>query len=212
MDEDERQVSRGRRGRAAAGLLLGGLLMGAADGPARQEGFLDALRAGGPAEDRGGARDLYGPLIGSWEGEVVDHLDGGAEQRQSAEFHFAWVLEGRAVQDLWIAPARSERPKVPGTGNRYGTTLRVYDPKLDAWRITWINPVTGAENHLVGRRVGSQIVQTGSDSNGRLVRWVFVEITEASFHWRGESSGDGGQTWTCETEFFARRTAARPPS
>jgi len=28
----------------------------------------------------------------------------------------------------------------------------------------------------------------------------------------GESSQDGGQTWTCETEVFARRKPARPPS
>src|SRR6185295_2825020 len=113
--DGERRVSGGRRALAAFGLLLGGLLM-TGQAPVQRAGFLEALRAGGPADDRGGARDLYGPLIGSWEGEVVDHLGGGAEQRQSAEFHFAWVLEGRAVQDLWIAPARSERPRVPGTG------------------------------------------------------------------------------------------------
>jgi hypothetical protein len=168
--------------------------------------FLEALRADGPSEDRRGTRDLYGALIGSWEGEVVDHLEGGALRRQSAEFHFAWVLEGRAVQDLWIVPARSDRDAVAAAaGNRYGTTLRVYDTAIDAWRITWINPVTGSENHLVGRRVGAQVVQTGSDAAGRLVRWVFVEIREDAFHWRGESSSDGGQSWTCETEFFGRR-------
>jgi len=179
--------------------------MGAADGPARQEGFLDALRAGGPAEDRGGARDLYGPLIGSWEGEVVDHLDGGAEQRQSAEFHFAWVLEGRAVQDLWIAPARSERPKVPGTGNRYGTTLRVYDPKLDAWRITWINPVDGRQVQQIGRRVGPDIVQVGALPDGTPTRWMFTEIAGDAFRWTGEVLAPDGRTWNLAGEFRARR-------
>jgi hypothetical protein len=103
---------------------------------------VEALRAREAAEDRQGTRDLYGPLIGSWEGEVVDHLEDGSERRQTAEFHFAWVLEGRAVQDLWIAPARRGRSGPPGPGNRYGTTLRFYDPRIDAWRITWINPVT----------------------------------------------------------------------
>ncbi len=174
-----------------------------------EDGFHEALRARGPSEDRRGVRDLYGGLIGSWQGEVVDHLEAGVERRQSAEFHFAWVLEGRAVQDLWIVPARSERCPERLAGNRFGTTVRVYDPRIDAWRITWINPVTGAENRLVGRRVGSQIVQTGSDAEGRLVRWVFAEIREETFHWRGEHSTDGGRTWTCETEFFGRR---RPPA
>ena len=220
MGTHKGNASRSRRRRAAAGLLVGGLLTSvhpgvttavprsglagtAGTGP---NGFLEALRADGPSQDRRGARDLYGDLIGSWEGEVVDHLESGAPRRQSAEFHFAWVLEGRAVQDLWIVPARSDRGAVAAAaGNRYGTTLRVYHPAIDAWRITWINPVTGSENHLVGRRVGSQIVQTGSDAEGRLVRWVFVEIREDAFHWRGESSPDGGQSWTCETEFFGHR-------
>lgn len=168
-------------------------------------GFVEALGAQCPAEDRRGGRDLYGALVGSWEGEVVDHLEGGEKRRQSAEFHFAWVLEGRAIQDLWIVPSRRDRSLPPASGNRYGTTLRVYDPRIDAWRITWINPVTGSENRLVGRRVGSQIVQTGADADGRLVRWVFVDIRADAFHWQGEISTDGGRTWVCETEFFGRR-------
>lgn len=170
--------------------------------------LLDALTAAERLPGRGESRDLYDGLIGSWDAEVVDHLPDGTDRRQSAEMHFAWVLEGRALQDLWIVPARRERnpPESPAApGNRYGTTLRVYDPALDAWRITWSNPVTGAETHLVGRRVGSQVVQTGADADGRLVRWVFPEIRPDSFHWRGEKSEDGGKSWSCDTEFFARR-------
>jgi len=179
--------------------------------------FFEALAAPGPLLGHGGSRDLYDGLIGSWDAEVVDHLPDGTDRRQSAEMHFAWVLEGRAVQDLWVAPARRARDstKPPAPGNRYGTTLRVYDPAIDAWRITWINPVTGVENRLVGRRVGSQIVQTGADADGRLIRWVFVEIRRDAFHWRGEISQDGGRSWSCETEFFARRrpvASALPPA
>lgn len=172
--------------------------------------FPDALIAPGAAATEGAARDLYSALIGSWDAEVVDRLPDGAERRQSAEMHFTWVLEGRAIQDLWIAPARPDRQPSrhsPGAGNRYGTTLRVYDPAIDAWRITWWNPVTGVETRLVGRRSGSQIVQTGSDAEGRLIRWVFATVTPDTFHWRGERSEDGGRTWICDTEFFARRRA-----
>ena len=173
----------------------------------QSSGFLAALLSQGPPEDRKGAKGFYDDLIGSWDAEVVDHLPDGSDRRQSAEIHFAWVLEGRAIQDVWIAPARPARqatsPKA--AGNRYGTTLRVYDPAIDAWRITWINPVTGAENRLVGRREGEQIIQSGADAEGRPIRWVFVEIRAGSFHWRGERSEDGGRSWICDTEFFARR-------
>jgi hypothetical protein len=177
--------------------------------------FLEALRSPGPAASSGSTSDLYSGLIGDWDAEVVDHLPGGVDRRQSAEMHFAWVLEGRAVQDLWIAPARHQRSK-PDTqsvdGNRYGTTLRVYDPTIGAWRITWWNPVTGVETRLIGRRVGSQIVQTGADSEGRLIRWLFVELQSDRFHWSGEHSSDGGHSWICDTEYFARRRVTPVPT
>jgi hypothetical protein len=172
-----------------------------------ESGFLEALRSQGPPEDRKGASGLYDGLIGSWDAEVVDPLPDGSDRRQSGEIHFAWVLEGRAVQDVFIAPARSERPVTspPSAGNRYGTTLRVYDSSIDAWRITWINPVTGAENRLVGRPEGQQIIHRGTDAAGRPIRWSFVEIRPDSFHWRDERSEDGGGSWICDIEFFARR-------
>lgn len=172
--------------------------------------FLEALRAPCPPAGGDGSSDMYSGLIGDWDAEVVDHLPDGTHRRQSAEMHFAWVLEGRAIQDVWIAPARRDRlPSTPiADGNRYGTTLRVYDPGIDAWRVSWSNPVTGVENRLVGRRVGSRIVQTGADADGRLIRWVFDDVRADAFHWRGERSADGGRTWTCDTEFFARRRPA----
>ena len=59
--------------------------------------FLEALRAGGPLANGGESSDLYDGLIGDWDAEVVDHLPGGVDRPQSAEMHFGWVLEGRAV-------------------------------------------------------------------------------------------------------------------
>lgn len=199
--------------RLAAAAAIGGLLAmpsspALAAAPSQ---FLEALAAPGPSRLAGSNADLYDGLIGDWEGEVVDHLPGGTDRRQSVEMHFARVLEGRAVQDLWISPAIRERAGAKvgeKDGNRYGTTLRVYDPKIDAWRVTWWNPVTGVETRLVGRRVGSEIVQTGSDGDGRLVRWVFDHVGPDAFHWRGEGSDDGGRTWVCETEFSAHRRPA----
>ncbi len=54
----------------------------------------------------------------------------------SGEWHFGWALEGRAVQDVWIVPPRGElrRGDAAANVNSYGTTLRVYDPDIDAWR------------------------------------------------------------------------------
>jgi len=168
--------------------------------------FFDLLRAEGADPAHADQMTLYDRLLGDWSLEAVDYDLPGGERRSRGEVHFAWVLEGRAIQDVWIVPARAARTRdLPRAGNRYGTTLRVFDPTADAWRITWINPVSGATNHLVGRSVGEDIVQEGRNDDGALIRWTFSEITPRSFHWKGESSRDG-KSWRLETEFFGKRT------
>ena len=72
----------------------------------------------------------------------------------------------------------------------------LYDPAIDAWRITWFEPRRPVEMHQIGRAVGADIVQMGEDHNGLLNRWRFVEITGQSFTWLGERSWDKGSTWT----------------
>ena len=87
----------------------------------------------------------------------------------------------------------------------YGTTLRVWDPSLQAWRITWINPVSGGRDELIGRRSGDDIVQVGTHADGTPIRWSFTEIAPDSFRWIGEALLPDGRTWKLEGEFRARR-------
>ena len=109
---------------------------------------------------------LYGWLIGSWEMDAVVHADDGTTQKGRGEIHFGWVLEGRAIQDVWILP-----------GVFYGTTLRVYDPGLDAWHILWSDPLKQFYTRQIGRARGKDIVQEGTNDAGDAVRWSFTEIT-----------------------------------
>jgi uncharacterized protein len=171
--------------------------------------FMEALRAPGPSAGQADRMSLYDPLLGSWAVDVIDHDPGGAPRTSTGEWHFHWVLEGRAIQDVWISPPRaSRRPGLPTEGNRYGTTLRVYDPVADVWHVTWTNPVSGTRNTLVGRKQGDEIVQEGTDADGSLIRWIFSGLTRESFRWRGEASSDGGKTWRLAAEFRGRRLSA----
>lgn len=169
--------------------------------------FQTVLAAPGRSPEIPESADIYGWLIGSWELDVFDPAEDGSIRGSKGEVHFGWVLEGRAVQDVWIMPRRSERtPDLGKTSNRYGTTLRVWDPSIQAWRATWINPVTGFRNELIGRRIGNDIVQVGTHSNGTPIRWIFSEITPDSFRWTGESLNPDGKTWKLEAEFHGKRT------
>jgi hypothetical protein len=158
-------------------------------------GFTRGLLSAGPAADRAGKMGLYGRFIGDWAFDAAVHLDDGGTHEGVGEIHFAWALDGRAIQDVWILP-----------GLFYGTTLRVYDPVLDAWHILWIDPLKQYYTRQLGRARGRDIVQEGRSDKGVPLRWSFVDIAHDSFRWLGERSGDGGATWQLQSEFRAERT------
>ena len=168
--------------------------------------FLSALGTSARSPEIPETQDAYGWLIGSWDLDVLHyHVDVSALGLKG-EAHFGWVLEGRAVQDVWIMPRRSERAStLDKSQNMYGTTLRIWDSSIQAWRVTWINPVTGLRDELIGRWVGRDVVQVGRHPDGTPIRWIFSEITPDSFHWTGEALEADGKTWRLEGEFRARR-------
>jgi hypothetical protein len=157
--------------------------------------FVAALHSDRPASDRAGKMGLYGWTIGRWETDSLLYDDKGVKRAgPKGEIHFGWVLEGRAIQDVWILP-----------GVFYGTTLRIYDPNIDAWHIQWSDPLRQFYRTQIGRARGNDIVQEGKDDQGNPTRWSFTEITPDSFHWTGEHSLDNGTTYRKQAEFFARR-------
>jgi hypothetical protein len=167
--------------------------------------FFEVLGAAAPHESLGAEAETYGRVIGSWQGELIDHFSSKTATRRSVEAHFSWVLEGRAVQDVWITPARAERTAEQAVPlDWYGCTLRIYDPKTRLWRVTWSDPVGQQHIQLEGRRQGQDIVQLGLRA-GRPIRWVFSEIQPQSFRWQGHSLKDDGVTWAIEVDIQFRR-------
>ena len=91
-----------------------------------------------------------------------------------------------------------------GAGNWYGTTLRIYDPELDAWRILWSDPATNFFTQQIARQQGQDIVQTGPDPRGGSMRWVFSEIESNSFRWTADRAPDA-RSWRRSVDIRARR-------
>lgn len=161
------------------------------------------LIAPGPHPSLGAAAETYGPFIGSWHGTFNDQ-HGDATESGPMEAHFAWALEGRAVQDVWIAPGGRAEPGRVYRRAMYGSTIRVFDPTAGVWRVEWFNPVKQVRNSLVGRRVGDRIVQMGY-WNDRPQRWQFLNISADRFLWQSHVLDDDGVTWRLQTEFDVRR-------
>lgn len=170
--------------------------------------FPTALAASGRSPEIPEASDIYGFLVGSWELDVRYYWVDVSGRSLKGEVHAGRTLEGRAIQDVWIMPRRPDRQAdVDRKANMYGTTLRIWDAALQAWRIHWFNPVTGQRDEQIGRKVGTDIIQIGSGTRteGTASRWRFTEITPDSFHWIGEALAPDGKTWVVGGEFLAKR-------
>jgi hypothetical protein len=167
--------------------------------------FLEALTS----SHRADVDDIFGWLIGSWEVEAVLHDGMGGVEKRRGEVHASWVLEGRAIQDLFIFPSRADRASaLPASGDRYATTIRTYDRTLGVWRVNFINPAADETSaQLIARREGNQIVMEGRLSNGTSIRWQYVTRTSTSFHYQAERLASDGKSWVLYLELFGRRSA-----
>jgi hypothetical protein len=164
-----------------------------------REAMINVLASGEPHPSLGQEAQTFDRFVGTWDGEFTSYRKGGAVYHRKGELHFGWVLDGRAVQDLWIAyptAARKER--------EIGTTIRFFDTSIKQWRIVFILP----EFNYVVKREGDRIVLRGVDPNGFRLRWTFSEITHDTFRWQGEKSYDGGKTWKLEEDHHMKRRSA----
>lgn len=161
---------------------------------AAARGLAASLLADGPAPELAERMGLYAWLIGDWTMDAVIHADDGTRHRGEGSISFGWVLGGRAIQDVWVLP-----------GFFHGTTLRIYDPGLDAWHILWSDPLKQYYTRQLGRAEGRDIVQNGRLDDGIAIRWRFTEIAGDSFRWLGELSHDDGANWRLQADFRAKR-------
>lgn len=175
--------------------------------------MIELLGATGPNEERAEGLALFGQFVGSWD---VDATYFGAEGtvtgERRGEWHFGWVLQGRAIQDVLIGPPLEEQRRTGTPAREYGSSFRMYDPRTDTWRVTWFAPVSGTVVDLVARRAGDEIVLEGDEPDGTLDRWIFSDITPDAFRWSGYESRDDGLTWPLVERMLLRRRAERSPA
>jgi len=148
---------------------------------------------------------LYGQFVGDWDFDWTGFDAAGNERLTTkGEWLFMWVLEGRAVQDVWICPARDLRGR-PGAPKdaEYGTTIRFFDPTLNAWRVMWNGPGGGNVRVFFAYSDGDEIVQVGFTPEGQLLHWIFSDITETSFTWRSQVMT--GNSWRLRERMLVRR-------
>src|SRR5574341_1422044 len=64
------------------------------------------LAASGPHASLGDQARVWDRFIGTWDADFGFVGDDGGVRHAPGELEFGWVLDGRAIQDLWIGYPR----------------------------------------------------------------------------------------------------------
>lgn len=165
--------------------------------------MLENLGAIGPEVAHADDLQLFGRLIGSWDLDMWSLDPDGARRSFSGEWHFGWVLEGRAVQDVLVT--RSSDGKIVG----YGSTIRSLDTRTGRWWIVWQDPLAGEFSVLLAEPEENRIVLRGQwtlAAGAKAFRWTFSDITAGAFLWECHLS-ENGTDWRLAETIQARRSS-----
>jgi hypothetical protein len=165
-----------------------------------RQAMVATLAASRPHPSLGSDAQAFDRFVGTWDADFSFHLDDGRITHKKGEILFGWVMDGHAIQDLWIGyPTAEHRERT------MGTTLRFFDKAHNQWRIVFVNPETSYVVTTQGSLEGDRIVLRGVDTDGLPIRWTFSEMKPDSFHWQGEKSHDGGKSWKLEEDHHMKR-------
>ena len=148
--------------------------------------FIEALTSESKSTALPDEFNYFGKLIGSW---AINYIEGNNSLAIKGEWHFSWVLEGMAIQDVIILP-----------DYEYGTSLRIFNPDTQAWDVAY--GYTGKIIRLEAKKQNDMIMLTFVNDERR--KWVFTKIEDYCFHWENITVKDDGE-WYINAEIFAER-------
>jgi hypothetical protein len=145
----------------------------------------------------------FGQFVGVWDMDVRYFDPAGCCTYHGAwEWSFAWILDGRAIQDVIVNLGPPGGPVHRTAG---GTTVRYCDPATGEWIVYFLGVLTGITTVLRGGRDGDTIILAGPDPDGTKNRWTFSDITPDSFTWTGLESAHGAPWWRNQQMLGTRR-------
>ena len=130
--------------------------------------------------------NYFGKLIGSW---AINYIEDNNSLAIKGEWHFSWILERMAIQDVIILP-----------DYEYGTSLRTYNSDTHAWDVAY--GYTGKIIRLEAKKQDDMIILTFVNDERR--KWVFTNIEDNRFHWENITVKDDGE-WYINAEIYAER-------
>ena len=146
-------------------------------------------------------KNFFGQFVGEWDFEWNDNIGTDAERHIPGEWIFSWVLDGTAIQDVFICPSRDERLKTSYPDAEYGTTIRIFNPNSQAWDIFY--GCTGEATRLEARKENDTIELT--EIGSKKMKWIFSDIKENTFCWSRVHWDENDSLWKLGARLYATR-------
>ena len=149
-------------------------------------------------------------LLGVFDASHWQRPPQGPARRRQSTGTAVYVLDGKAILEFdWF----DGDPSLPDAAT---SILRIYNTSMRRWESLFLPNRTHRPLFFGGVREDDRIVlhlfdaQTGP---GSVFQWIFFDIREDSYRWKGLSSPDRGSTyeplWTID---FVRRGTELPPA
>lgn len=168
--------------------------------------LLSSYISNGPHTQNQEKLALFGKFVGEWDIDIEFFNDLGESTFQGiGAWEFAWVLDGRVLQDVLTYPDLNYPNSFLPDERNIGTSLRLYDPKSDAWQVIWLGASSGNICFLKSTQIDDDLVLERKEEGSAYLQWRFSEVTDDSFTWTGHYSNDKGNTWLLEQKMLARR-------
>jgi|SRR5581483_890533 len=159
------------------------------------------LQATGPHASLGDQGKVFDRIVGTWDAEYTHFSTAGKVSHTSGELVVGWIMDGRAIQELWISYPSSAR-----SGRQVYTTVRYFDPGSGKWPGTFFDPQQASTARFTGGAVADdRMVFDTTDFDHKATRWSFSEMHPETFIYREEESSDGGRIWHLQLEGHMKR-------
>lgn len=143
--------------------------------------------------------DWFAPLIGDWN---FDYYDGNEQTNRKikGEWIFRKILNGTAIEDLFICPSRETMYTNPQPDGEYGVAIRVFNNTTKCYDMVYTCEKYMRNLHF--NKEGEKLVGTVLDNVNE--KWVFSEITKDTFHWQNVTVLESGE-WQINSNVYGKR-------
>ncbi len=150
------------------------------------------------------ATEHWGKLVGNWDiiFESVD-ASGTVQQEFEGEWNWFYMLNGHAIQDVFILPPRNQASDPNSIF--YGVGIRIFDEDSGKWQSVWVD----TSNKILELREASstdeKIILHQTNAKGEKLRISYFDIAKNSFEWKQEVFDEKTETWILTQLIHAKR-------